>query len=59
MMAGQFANVGVLFGFLGLATGAFWARFTWGAFWSPDPKLNGAAIGVLIYIAYNILRSFK
>ncbi len=56
LMAGQLANVGVLFGFLGLATGSFWARFTWGAFWSPDPKLNGAAIGVLIYIAYNILR---
>jgi heme exporter protein C len=55
--ASQLADVGILFGLLGITTGAFWARFTWGVFWSPDPKLNGAAIGVLIYLAYNILRS--
>ncbi len=34
-----------------------WARFTWGAWWVNDPKLNGAAIGMLIYCAYLILRS--
>lgn len=56
-MASQLADAGLLFGLLGITTGAFWARFTWGVFWSPDPKLNGAAIGVLIYLAYNILRS--
>lgn len=56
-IAAQFADAGLLFGILGITTGAFWARFTWGVFWSPDPKLNGAAIGVLIYLAYNILRS--
>lgn len=55
--ASQLADAGLLFGILGITTGAFWARFTWGVFWSPDPKLNGAAIGVLIYLAYNILRS--
>lgn len=54
--ANALAYTGVLFGLLGICTGAFWARFTWGVFWSPDPKLNGAAIGVLIYLAYQILR---
>ena len=33
-----------------------WARFTWGAYWVNDPKLNGAAIAILIYLAYFILR---
>ena len=55
--ASSFANIGVLFGALGIVTGMVWARSTWGAFWTNDPKLNGAAIGMLIYIAYIILRS--
>ena len=32
-------------------------RFTWGAFWVNDPKLNGAAVTMLIYLAYFILRN--
>jgi heme exporter protein C len=52
-----FAQVGVLFGALGIFTGMVWAKSTWGAFWTNDPKLNGAAIGMLIYFAYLILRS--
>jgi heme exporter protein C len=55
--ANSYASVGVLFGIAGIITGAFWARFTWGPFWPNDPKLNGAAIGVMIYSAYLILRS--
>ena len=50
------ANTGILFGVLGLLTGMLWAKYTWGTFWVGDPKLNGAAIGVLIYCAYLILR---
>ena len=50
------AHVGLLFGSLGILTGMIWARHTWGAFWPNDPKLNGAAIGMLIYLAYVILR---
>lgn len=53
----EFANVAVLFGILGALTGSFWARFTWGQFWPNDAKLNGAGIGLLIYLAYLILRS--
>lgn len=54
--ASQAAIVGVLFGFLGIITGMTWATFTWGAPWPDDPKLTGAAVGMLIYLAYLILR---
>ena len=54
--ASAFANAGILLGILGILTGSVWARFTWGAWWVNDPKLNGAAISLLIYFAYLILR---
>ncbi|HSI91063.1 MAG TPA: cytochrome c biogenesis protein CcsA, partial [Adhaeribacter sp.] len=57
IIAKEAANVGILYGCLGLVTGMFWARFTWGAWWVNDPKLNGAAIAMLIYFAYLVLRS--
>ena len=50
-------KTGLLFGILGLLTGMLWAKFTWGVFWLNDPKLNGAVVGVLIYLAYMVLRS--
>jgi heme exporter protein C len=52
----QSAHTGMLLGALGLITGSIWARFTWGAWWVPDTKLNGAAITMLIYLAYFVLR---
>lgn len=55
--ANEGVRVGLLFGFLGLITGSVWARFTWGAWWVNDTKLNGAAISVLIYLAYILLRN--
>ena len=57
MMAAECANVGILLGILGASTGAVWAKFTWGQFWPNDPKLNGAAIAVMMYFAYGILRN--
>jgi heme exporter protein C len=42
---------------LGLITGSVWARYTWGDFWSNDPKQLGAAIALLIYLAYFVLRN--
>ncbi|MEM9050781.1 MAG: cytochrome c biogenesis protein [Bacteroidota bacterium] len=51
------AHAGLLFAFIGLATGSIWARFTWGAWWVSDPRLNGAALGVLVYLAYFVLKS--
>ena len=55
--AEKFANTGILLGSLGVITGSLWARFTWGAWWVNDPKLNGAAISILIYFAYVVLRN--
>jgi len=43
------AEVALVFAALGLFTGMIWARFTWGAFWTNDPKLNGTAVAILIY----------
>ncbi|MFT4522162.1 MAG: heme exporter protein C [Bacteroidia bacterium] len=57
VFANAFASVALLFGFMGILTGTVWAKYTWGVFWTDDPKLNGAAIGILIYVAYLILRS--
>jgi heme exporter protein C len=54
--ASQAAHTGMLFCVLGLVTGSVWARYTWGAWWVADTKLNGAAITALIYLAYFILR---
>ena len=51
------AEVSLVFAALGLFTGMIWARFTWGAFWTNDPKLNGTAVAILIYLAYFVLRS--
>ncbi|OYW79813.1 MAG: ABC transporter permease, partial [Sphingobacteriia bacterium 32-37-4] len=51
-----FASTGVIYGILGLVTGAIWANFQWGSPWSGDPKQNGAAIAMLIYLAYFVLR---
>jgi len=53
----EFAKTGIIFGILGLLTGAIWARFTWGEWWSNDPKQMAAAIAVLIYLAYVVLRN--
>lgn len=49
-------QVGIVFGILGLVTGMVWAKYTWGEAWSNDPKQLMAAIALLIYLAYFILR---
>lgn len=56
LKAVSFANVGMVFGVLGILTGMFWAQYAWGEWWSGDPKQNAAAIGLLIYAAYFVLR---
>jgi heme exporter protein C len=56
IVATQAAHTGMLLGFLGIITGSIWAKYTWGAWWVADTKLNGAAITLLIYLAYFVLR---
>ena len=51
------AQIGTGMGVLGIITGMIWAKFTWGEAWSNDPKQNVAAIALLIYFAYFVLRS--
>lgn len=57
LRAAEFAQTGFLLASLGLLTGMVWARFTWGSFWTNDPKLNGTAVTMLIYLAYFVLRN--
>lgn len=55
-LAHESAKTGILLGVLGLMTGSLWARYTWGTWWTTDVKLNGAAVTMLIYAAYLVLR---
>jgi len=57
LKAEALASTGMFIALLGLTTGMIWAQFTWGAFWVNDPKLNGVAVTMLIYLAYFILRN--
>ena len=55
-IAAEGINVALFMGVLGILTGSLWAKFTWGAWWTNDPKLNGVAMGMLVYLAYLVLR---
>lgn len=66
ILSRQYAVVGMLLGILGYATGIIWVTATWvdpnnsaaasfGAI-AREPKLIGAAIALLIYAAYLVLR---
>lgn len=57
LKAVQSVNAGIIFGILGIVTGSIWARFTWGSAWSFDVKQNFAAIALLLYFAYLVLRN--
>jgi heme exporter protein C len=57
LKAVESVNTGIVFGVLGIVTGAIWAKFTWGQAWSFDVKQNFAAIALLLYFAYLILRN--
>lgn len=51
-------QVGLLFGICGLLTGAVWARFTWGTWWTfAEPRMNLSALAMMIYVAYFVLRT--
>jgi len=57
LKAVESVNTGIVFGILGIVTGAIWAKFTWGQYWSFDVKQNFAAISLLLYFAYLVLRN--
>ena len=59
VIAVSLLKVAMVFGVLGYLTGMLWGNFIWGDLLSwitNDTKILGAAIGLLIYFAYFILR---
>ncbi len=51
------AQLGIIFCILATVTGAVWARFAWGSFWSWDPRQTSIFALLLIYGAWFALRS--
>ncbi len=49
-------EIGVVFTFINIVSGAIWARPIWNTWWTWDPRLVTATVMELIYIAYLMLR---
>ena len=60
MRSAAAARTAMLFGMLGLITGIVWAKVTWyqgtDVWWNFDPRQTFAAVELLIYAAYFVLR---
>lgn len=50
-------EVGLALGLVNLVTGMVWARPIWNTWWTWDPRLTSAAVMVLTYAAYLMLRA--
>lgn len=50
-------EVGLALATINLVTGSIWARPIWNTWWTWDPRLTSAAIMVLTYAAYLMLRA--
>jgi heme exporter protein C len=50
-------EIGIVFSFINVVTGAIWARPIWNTWWTWDPRLTTATIMLLIYAAYLMLRA--
>lgn len=51
------AEIGVMFTTIVLITGPIWARPTWNAWWTWDPRLTTTLVLWFIYLAYLLIRS--
>jgi heme exporter protein C len=49
-------EIGIVFIFINIVTGAIWARPIWNTWWTWDPRLTTATVMLLIYLAYLLLR---
>ncbi|NDJ60748.1 MAG: cytochrome c biogenesis protein CcsA [Chloroflexi bacterium] len=50
-------EVGIALAIVNLVTGSIWARPIWNTWWNWDPRLTSAAITILTYAAYLMLRA--
>jgi heme exporter protein C len=55
-LAGSSAEIGVLFTFLALLTGAIWGRSTWGVWWTWDARTTSTLLLLFLYIGVLALR---
>jgi heme exporter protein C len=49
-------EISLVFFLIAIIAGSIWARPTWGAYWTWEPRLTTAAILEMVYIAYLLLR---
>jgi heme exporter protein C len=49
-------EISLIFFLIAIISGSIWARPSWGAYWTWEPRLTTAAILEMIYIAYLLLR---
>ena len=49
-------EISLVFFLIAILAGSIWARPTWGAYWTWEPRLTTAAILEMVYIAYLLLR---
>src|SRR3974390_1207009 len=52
------AEIGVLFGLMGLVTGPLWGRKAWGVWWQWDARLTIALMLWLVFVAYLLVRKY-
>jgi len=50
-------EVGTLFLGVNIATGAIWAKPTWGTWWTWDARLTSVAVVFVMFLAYLLLRA--
>jgi heme exporter protein C len=49
-------EISLVFFLIAILAGSIWARPTWGAYWTWEPRLTTAAILEMVYVAYLLLR---
>jgi heme exporter protein C len=55
-LAGSSAEIGVVFTFLALLTGAIWGRSTWGVWWTWDARTTSTLLLLFLYLGVLALR---
>jgi heme exporter protein C len=56
LVAVSAVEIGTVFTVILITTGSIWARPIWNTWWTWDPRLTTAAIMLMVYLAYLLLR---